>query len=92
MKSILKTVLPIVVVIALSCQTILAGENHMREALDALSQARSHLKAATPDKGGHRVRAIRSIDEAIAHVKEGIAYDREHETKKEEKNKEKKKD
>ena len=90
MKSILKTVLPIVAVITLACQMTFAGQNHMHEALDALTVARAHLKAAASDKGGHRAQALRSIDAAIAHVKEGIEYDREHESKKEEKRKEKK--
>lgn len=92
MKLILKTVLPIVAVIALSCQTMFAAQDHMREALDALSQAKAHLKAAVPDKGGHRVKAIHSIDIAMDEVKAGVEYDRAHQSKKEVKHKEKKKD
>lgn len=92
MKPILKIVLPIIVVITLSCQTIFAGEkSHMQEALDALTQAKAHLKAAAPDKGGHRVRAISLVDSAISETKAGIEFDREHQSK-EEKKKEKKKD
>ncbi|MEZ5406305.1 MAG: hypothetical protein R3F23_09155, partial [Verrucomicrobiia bacterium] len=86
---ILKIVLPLVAVLTLTCSTLRADQNHMREAMDALNQAKTHLKAATPDKGGHRVRAIHLIDSAMDEIKAGIQYDREHESKKEEKKKKK---
>ncbi|MBX7156871.1 MAG: hypothetical protein K1X66_00590 [Verrucomicrobiae bacterium] len=89
MKKILKIVLPLITVLTLTYQPLRANENHMREAMDALNQAKAHLKAATPDKGGHRVRAIHLIDNAMDEIKAGIQYDREHESKKEEKKKKK---
>jgi hypothetical protein len=51
---------------------------HMKEALESLKQARHHLDAAVPDKGGHRAAAIKACDEAIHHTEEGIAYGNDH--------------
>ena len=49
-----------------------AGQPHMDAALDHLRAARHQLEVAVPDKGGHRVKAIAIIDNAIAEVKAGI--------------------
>jgi hypothetical protein len=51
---------------------------HMQAALDALRDARTHLDAATPDKGGHRVKAIEDVNNAIDQVQKGIEFDRTH--------------
>jgi hypothetical protein len=48
-----------------------------------LQQARDSLQNATADKGGHRVRALRTINQAIAEVKTGIEYDRTHQSRNE---------
>ena len=45
---------------------------HMQRALDLLRSAKSNLEAATSDKGGHRVRAIGYVNNAIDEVKKGI--------------------
>lgn len=45
---------------------------HMQRALDLLRAAKSNLEAATSDKGGHRVRAIGYVNNAIDEVKKGI--------------------
>ena len=50
----------------------------MREALNHLRAAEAALNAATHDKGGHRVKAIAAVDEAIAQTKKGIAFDNHH--------------
>jgi len=47
----------------------------MKSALGHLESALSDLKAATADKGGHRVKAIKLVDDAIAQVKDGIKFD-----------------
>lgn len=47
----------------------------MKAALAALQTAKAELQAATADKGGHRVRAIKLVDEAIEQVQKGIAAD-----------------
>ncbi len=50
----------------------------MQAARADLQTARRELQAATPDKGGHRVKALNLINSAIAEVNAGIAYDRRH--------------
>ena len=50
----------------------------MRAARGDLQTARSELQKATPDKGGHRVKAIGLVNSAIAEVNAGIAFDRRH--------------
>jgi hypothetical protein len=51
---------------------------HMVAALEHLKAARAELEKADPDKGGHRVAAIKACDDAIHHVNEGIEYDNKH--------------
>ena len=51
---------------------------HMQNARGHLIAARNALQRATPDKGGHRVNAIRLVNSAIAEVNAGIAFDRRH--------------
>jgi len=55
-----------------------ADQPHMMAARDHLRAARAELQAADPDKGGHRVKAIERVDQAIAEVDRGIEYDRSH--------------
>jgi hypothetical protein len=45
---------------------------HMQRALDLLRDAKTNLEAATSDKGGHRVKAIGYVNNAIDEVKKGI--------------------
>jgi hypothetical protein len=52
---------------------------HMQAALEALQQAKHHLEEAKHDKGGHRAAAIKAIDSAINHVKEGMEAGEKHE-------------
>jgi hypothetical protein len=44
----------------------------MQAALKALKNSRAELQTATPDKAGHRVKAIGLVDQAIAEVQAGI--------------------
>ena len=46
----------------------------MQSALGSLQQARSYLVQVTPNKGGHRERAIGFVDSAIGETKAGISY------------------
>ena len=55
-----------------------ADQPLMHDALTNLRQARNNLEHATADKGGHRVTAIRLVDQAITEVQAGIDYDRTH--------------
>jgi hypothetical protein len=54
----------------------LADQPRMKSALKHLQMARSELESASSDKGGHRVAALQSVDEAIRHTRMGIEYDR----------------
>ncbi len=47
----------------------------MQAALRSLEDAKASLQRASHDKGGHRVKAIALINEAIDQVKKGIDYD-----------------
>ncbi|HWZ28222.1 MAG TPA: hypothetical protein VNX15_06665 [Gemmatimonadales bacterium] len=50
------------------------GQPHMEAAMTALVSAKAHLKEAADDKGGHRVAAMKAVDQAIEHVQAGIDY------------------
>jgi hypothetical protein len=50
-----------------------AAQIHMQNALRHLNNARNQLEMATPDKAGHRVKALELVNQAIAQVQEGIA-------------------
>jgi len=55
-----------------------SGQPHMDAALGELQAARQELQAAVSDKGGHRVNAIRLVDDAIAETQAGIDFARTH--------------
>jgi hypothetical protein len=52
----------------------IGAQPHMGETLSFLQSARTELAAATPNKGGHRERALGLIDQAISEVRAGIAF------------------
>lgn len=49
------------------------GQPHMANALEALQTAKRELNNAVADKGGHRVKAIDLVNQAITEVKLGMA-------------------
>jgi hypothetical protein len=51
---------------------------HMRVALQHLRVAQTELERATPDKGGHRVKAIQLTGAAIDQVQRGMHFDNRH--------------
>ena len=51
-----------------------AAQPHMRAALDHLQAAKTELQLAEADKGGHRVKAIALVNDAITEVRAGMAY------------------
>ncbi|HUK12722.1 MAG TPA: hypothetical protein VLW17_05410 [Thermoanaerobaculaceae bacterium] len=53
-----------------------AAQPHMVRAREHLQAARSELQAAEADKGGHRVKAIALVNDAIAEVDAGIEFAR----------------
>jgi DNA-binding FadR family transcriptional regulator len=54
------------------------AQPEMTAALEHLREAKKALESASHDKGGHRVKAIAAVNEAIRHVQEGIQYDNAH--------------
>jgi F0F1-type ATP synthase epsilon subunit len=51
-----------------------ADQPNMEAALASLQQAKESLQKAVADKGGHRVKAMKAVDAAIAEVQAGIEY------------------
>jgi hypothetical protein len=56
----------------------LAYQGNMERALSALEAAMQSLQAATPNKGGHRERAMRLIEHAMGEVQAGIDFAYQH--------------
>ena len=52
----------------------LAQQPHMDATLRLLQDAHHELELATPNKGGHRERALGLIEQASSQVREGIEY------------------
>jgi len=60
---------------SLTAENLFAGnpdQPHMQNALTALENAKDSLEKATTDKGGHRVKALDYVKDAIKEVKNGI--------------------
>jgi hypothetical protein len=57
-----------------SATTASAYQGNMERALSSLNQAFESLRQATPNKGGHRERAMNLIQQAIDQVQEGIEF------------------
>jgi hypothetical protein len=76
-RSVLNTILPVALVsFAFPSRASAQQQPHMQAALDALRLARRELDQASEDKGGHRVKAIGLVNQAIAEVEKGIQFDR----------------
>lgn len=78
MKTLRTSLAVIAAVAALGLNSMQADQPRMQAALRALRTARAELQAASRDKGGHRVRALDHVNQAIAEVERGIEYDRHH--------------
>lgn len=64
---------------SLTAERLFAGspdQPHMQNALNALENAKDSLNKAEADKGGHRVKAIGFVNDAIDEVKKGIDFAR----------------
>ena len=55
-----------------------ADQPHMRSALEHLRAAKSELEIAERDKGGHRAKALRFVNDAIGQCEMGMQFDRTH--------------
>jgi hypothetical protein len=53
-------------------------EPHMSAALGHLEQAKAELEKSTPNKEGHREKAMQLVDQAIEQVQQGEAYYEQH--------------
>ena len=56
----------------------IGAQPHMEASVGLLQNARAELAAASPNKGGHRERALGMIDQAIGEVRAGIAFAATH--------------
>ena len=70
--------LPLGALLPRALRAAAAQQPHMRAALASLREARRHLDLAAPDKGGHRVKAIGLVDEAIRETQAGMVFDATH--------------
>ena len=66
--------LALVMAIGFGAGYVYAKQPHMQAALSDLQSAREQLQMADANKGGHRLKAIDLINQAIQEVKSGIAY------------------
>ena len=64
--------------LALTSTRAFAYQGNMERALSALKAALGSLRAATPNKGGHRERAMRLIERAMGEVQAGIDFAYQH--------------
>ena len=55
-----------------------ADQPHMQAAMEHLRMAKGELEKADEDKGGHRVKAIKLVNEAMEQVEKGMNFDRHH--------------
>lgn len=55
-----------------------AYQGNMERALSSLFSALASLRESTPDKGGHRVKAMHLIQQAITETQNGIEFADEH--------------
>ncbi len=63
-------------VLTISLLALPIDQPFMKAARNNLNQAKGNLNKATADKGGHRNKALSLVNDAIAQVNKGIAYDR----------------
>jgi len=71
-----KTVLlGILLAMVFSAGIVIGAQPHMENALNSLQSAKNELLIAKGEKGGHKVRALRLIEQAITEVQAGIYAD-----------------
>ncbi len=69
-----KILLGAVIAASMGIGYAIGAQPHMEASIGLLQNARAELAAATPNKGGHREKALKLIDGAIAEVRAGIAF------------------
>jgi hypothetical protein len=55
-----------------------AYQGNMERAIDSLQEALQSLKESTPNKGGHRERAMDMVRQAISETQAGIQFANQH--------------
>lgn len=55
-------------------ESALAYQGNMEQAIAELRTALHSLREATPDKGGHKAKAVTLIEQAIGEVRAGIDF------------------
>ena len=65
-----------IVAAAFMAGVAVGAQPHMEAALAALENAKAELASAEHNKGGHREKAIRLVNDAIHQVREGIRVGR----------------
>lgn len=55
-----------------------AYQGNMERAVSSLYSALASLRESTPDKGGHRVKAMNLVQQAITETQAGIEFADEH--------------
>ena len=69
-----KVLLGVAIAASMGIGYAIGAQPHMTASIGLLQSARTELGAATPNKGGHRERAMQLIDQAIGEVRAGIAF------------------
>ena len=69
-----RSILGVAIAASMGIGYAIGAQPLMVESIAMLQSARGELVAATPNKGGHRERAITLIDQAISEVRAGIAF------------------
>jgi hypothetical protein len=69
-----RLILGVAVASGLAIGYAVGAQPHMEATIGLLQNARAELASATPNKGGHRERALTLIDQAINQVREGIRF------------------
>jgi hypothetical protein len=72
MKTLRNAVLVVMAISALNISSVRADQSHMHRALEHLRAARAELERAEHNKNGWRVRAVKSVDQAIAETENAI--------------------
>jgi hypothetical protein len=69
-----KALLGIAIAVSIGIGYAVGAQPHMTASIGLLQSARAELAAATPNKGGHREKAMQLIDQSIGEVRAGIAF------------------
>lgn len=79
MKTTIKTIAVCALVIGAFCFGKATGEfPELKAAKKSLNEAKTHLKNAARDFGGHRTKAADAVDKAIEEIDKAITYGDTH--------------